>query len=99
MEVALEFGMDDGIVVAAVLMGRVDGFHGTIEAKDEIAEIQAHAQSVGHGYLAPKGVEAELSARLFLVVAQRPDITGIDESGAIEFPEQMCAPLGAEVEL
>ena len=99
MEVAFELGMYDWIVVTAVLMGWIYSFHGAVESKNEIAEIEAHAQAIGHSNLAPKGVETELPAGLLLVVAQRPYITGIDESGSIKFPKQMRTPLCAEVEL
>ena len=47
--VAAEAGIGDGVV--RVVSG-VDGFHAEVEAQDEVVEVEAQAQTVGHGYLA-----------------------------------------------
>ena len=38
-EVALEIGMDDGIVVTRIGIGRIDGLHTAVETKDEVIEV------------------------------------------------------------
>ena len=39
--VARQVGMDDGIMVACVRVGGVYGLHASIEAQDEIVEVEA----------------------------------------------------------
>ena len=95
-EVALEVGMDNGIVVARIGVGRVDGLHTCIKAHDK--EVGTKAHTVSHGYLSPEGVEVELSARLVCIVADGPDVAGIEEDGSIEFPEHVGAVLHVHVE-
>lgn len=97
-EVALEVGVDDGIMLGT-RVGRVDGLHTTIEAEDEVVEIEAKTKAIGNGDLTPEGVEAELTARLILVITHRPDVTGIDKQGTVYLPEHMAAVLGIHVEL
>ena len=82
-EIAFEAWIGNGIVPAVVFVGGMDGFHTAVEPQDEIVEIQAQAQSVGDGYLAPELIELELTAWLVLVFAKRPDIAGIDENRAV----------------
>jgi len=97
-EVAAEDGMGDGVVTSTVV-GGVDGFHACIEADDEEVEVHTEAESVGDGYLAVEAVEAECSAWLVGIVADGPDVTGIDEEGSVELPEEVGAVFDAEVEL
>ncbi len=98
-KVALETRMDDGEMVASVGVGRVDGLHARIEAEDEIVEVETDAQPVGHGYLTPELIEAELPTGLVGIVAEGPDVAGIDKGGTIDFPEQMGSILDVHVEL
>ena len=86
-------------VSGAATDGRIDGFHGAVEAEDEVAEIQAEAHSVGCGYLFPEAVQAELATGLFVVLAESPDVAGIDEEASVQLPEEVRSPLGAEVQL
>ena len=97
-EVALQVMVQDGIMVFLFLIGRVDGFHAHVETKDEIVEIQAHTQSIGHGNLFVELIDFELSSGLFLILPQRPDVSSIDEECAIEFPEQVCAVFHVDIE-
>ena len=78
-EVAPEVGVDEGIVFLAVPVGRIDGFHAGIEAQDEVVEVETQAQSVGDGNLLVEAVETEGSSRLLFVVADGPDVAGVDE--------------------
>lgn len=50
-EVALEVGMDDREVVVIFFVGRIDGFHATVEAEDEIVEVESQAQAIADRYL------------------------------------------------
>ena len=69
LEVAAEAGMQNGIMLVGVAVGGIDGLHAHIETQDEIVEVEAQAQTVGHGQLLVELVEAELSAGLFGIVA------------------------------
>ena len=87
------------VLVVLGLVSRVDRLHTQVETQDEIVEVQAQAQSIADSQLTGKILEAELSAGLFVVLADGPDITGIHEEGSVEFPEQVRAILGIQVEL
>jgi len=50
-EVAFEVGMDDREVVVIFFVGRIDGFHATVEAEDEIVEVEPQAQAIADRYL------------------------------------------------
>ena len=97
-EVAAEDRMDDGVAVASVI-GWMDGFHAGIEAKDEEVEVHTETESVGYGYLAIEVVETEGASRLVGIVANGPDVAGIDEEGTVELPEEEGSVFDAEVEL
>ena len=56
-------------------------------------QTEYRANTVGNGYLLVELVESELSAGLFSIVTQRPDVTCIDECRTIELPEQERAIL------
>ncbi len=73
-EVAAPTGMEDGIMVLVVVVGRIDRLHGTVEAEDEIAEVEAQAEAVGDGDLLEEGVELKLAAGLLGIGAKRPDM-------------------------
>ena len=98
-EVAAEGRVHDGVMFAACLIGRVDGFHACVETQDKIVEVKTKAETVSHGYLLVKLVEAKLSARLLGVRAKGPNVACVYEEGAVKLPEQVCAQLGVEVEL
>ena len=76
----------------------VDGFHPAVETHDEVIEIQAQAQTIGDGEFAQERVEAELSAFGTDTAACGPDVAGIDEGRAFEFPKQRTAILHGEVD-
>ena len=86
-------------MLVGVAVGGVDGLHAHVETQDEVVEVEAQAQTVGHGQLLVELVEAELSAGLFGIVAQRPDVARIDEGSSIELPEEEGAIFEVEVEL
>ena len=98
-EITPEVGMDDREMTAAVGIGGIDGLHASVESENEVVEVETHAQTVGDGYLAPEGVELELSARLVAVVAQGPYIARVNKERAIELPEDVGTIFGIEVEL
>ena len=97
--VATELWMNNRIVLVTLLVGGIDGFHAQVETQDEEIEVETKSQAVTDGQLAGQVLETELSARLFVIFAQRPDVTGIDEEGSAELPEQLGAVLHVEVEL
>ena len=80
--------MDDGVMLTACRISWIDSFHASIKTEEEVAEVQAHAKAISDSHIAQDILESELSSRLALIVANGPYITGIDESGAIEFPEE-----------
>ena len=98
-EITAEIGMGDGVMLAAVLVGGIDGFHAHIKAQDEIVEIEADAQAIRHGYLLVEGIDLELTSWLVGIITQCPDITTIEEERTIEFPEEVRAVFKIEVEL
>ena len=81
-----------------VVIDRRDSLHAAVEAYDEVAEVQAQSQSVGCSQLLVERVESELTARLFFVVAQGPDIAGIDKQSTIKFPEERCAQFCIQIQ-
>ena len=83
-EVAAQDRMGDGIMLALVVIGWVDGFHAHVEAKDEIVEIESHTQTIGCCYLLVELVYLELSPWLVGVISQCPNITGVNEQGPVE---------------
>ena len=97
-EVTVEFGMDDGEMAFGILECWMYSFHTTIESEDEVVEIEAQTQSIGYCYLAPKTVNLELAAWLLGILAQSPDVTGINKCRSVDFPEQMGTVFGIEVE-
>ena len=51
-EVALEVGANDGeVVVVFFFVSRIDGLHATVEAEDEIVEVESQAQAIADRYL------------------------------------------------
>lgn len=97
-KVAAEVGVHQRIAVAP-LAGRVYGLHACVEAQDEEVEVEADADAVGHGYLTIETVEAELPAQLVHVVAECPDVAGIDIDCSLQFPEELGAVFDVDVEL
>ena len=87
------------VLIVVGLVGRVDGFHAQVEAQDEILEVEAHASPIAHRQLLEEMGDAELSSRLVGIVAQGPDVAGIDEQGPAELPEELCAVFGIQVNL
>ena len=98
-KVTIEFGMDDGEMAFGILECRMYSLHASVKSENEVIEIETQTQSVCYGYLAPEGVNLELAAGLFSVLAQGPDVSGINKGRAVDFPEQMGAVFGIEVEL
>lgn len=98
-EIPLEVRMKDGIAHTPALVNGIDRLHASIKAKDKEVQIQADAQTVGHGYLLVEFVELELPAGLLLILAQRPDIARIHKDGTPEFPEEPRAILNAGIQL
>lgn len=98
-EVALEAGMCDGKMSAAVCIGWMYGFHATVESKDEVVEIETKAETVGDCNLPPELIELKLSARLVFVVAYGPDVASINEGRAVQFPEKVGTVFHIHIEL
>ena len=98
-EVARELGINDGIMLFLVVIHGVDGLHTHVETNDEIVEVQSQSQTIAYSYLLPEVIEMELSLGLLLIVSDGPDVTGIQEQGAIELPEELGTVLHIQVEL
>ncbi len=59
-----------------------------VETQQEICEVHSQAYAVGSGYLLVEFIELEYAARLVLVVADCPYVSGIDEYGSFKYPEK-----------
>ena len=68
-------------------IGRIHSLHAKIETDDEIVKVKAQAESIANGNLRGEIFQGELSTRLFLVIAQSPDVAGIHEEGTTQFPK------------
>ena len=79
-------------------VGRIDGFHTHIEAKNEIAKVKAQANTVSHSYLLIEIGEMELSTWLLCIRTQSPDVSCINEGCTIKLPEEISAIFGTKVE-
>ena len=88
-EISFEVGMNDWIMASSVLVGWVDGLHTGVEAKKEVAEVESYAQAIGYCNLLPTGIKTELTTWLLLIVADGPNVTGIDEESSIKLPEHV----------
>ena len=98
-KVTAQSWMDDGEMLLLIFIGGIDGLHTHVETHNEVIEVQAQTQSIADCYLFPESIKMELSARLVLVVADSPDITGIHEQGSAEFPEQAGTILYVHIKL
>ena len=96
-KIAAEIGMDNRITLCP--LGGIDRLHTSIETQHEKVQIEAQPQSVCHRNLLIELVKAELTSGLVLVIAQRPDVSGIDKHRAPELPEQAGAIFDAGIEL
>ena len=98
-KIPFQIRMPQGIMLVPVGISRIDGLHASVEAEDEIIEVQPQAETVCNSHLLIEVFETELSSRLFRITAQCPDVPGIHEGGTIQFPEQMRAILCIQVQL
>ena len=98
-EVAFEVGMDDGKMALGIPKCRMHSLHAAVQTKNEVIEIETQTQSVCYGYLAPEGVNLELATGLFGVLAQGPDVSGINKGRAVDFPEKMGTVFCTKVKL
>lgn len=89
-KVATEIRIYNWKMSADIRISRIDSFHTAIKTKYKEIKVQAQAQTVSHGDLPPETVNPELSAGLFGIVTYRPDITGIDKHGCMQFPKKEC---------
>ena len=91
--------MDDGKMAFGILECRMYSLHASVKSENEVVKIEAQTQSVCYCNLTPKTVYLELAAWLFGIFAQSPDIACINKCRSVDFPEQMGAIFGIEVEL
>lgn len=70
-----------------------------VEADEEEREVETQAETVGARELLIELGEVELPALLRLIAVDGPDIAGIEERRALEYPEELEAVLEVEVEL
>ena len=87
------------MILLLSLIRWIHRLHTEVETQDEIVEIQTDTQTIADGQIPQEAAYLELSTRLILIVAQRPDISCVDEQGTAELPEQVCAILQVQVEL
>lgn len=99
LEVATKARMQDGVVFVIVAIGGIDGLHGKVKTQDEVVEIESKTKTIGHSKLLIEMIQPELTTGLIGIVAQGPDITGIDEGCSVELPEEESAVLHTQIEL
>ena len=94
--VSLEVGVDEGpfFLVSSWVMG----FHTHVETKQEVVEVESDTDAIGCGELLIELAELELSAGLVLVVANGPDVTGIDKGSHLYDPEEFCPEFDVGIE-
>ena len=66
-------------MAAAALHSRVDGLHTAVEADDEVVQVEAEPQTVGHRDLFVETVKLEESPLLVGIVARVPAVARVDE--------------------
>ena len=98
-KVAAEVRVEDGVMLVIALIGRIDGLHSAIKTENEVIEVESQAKSIRISYLLVELIPLELSAWLVGIVAERPDVSGINERRAVELPKEMGTKLNVEVEL
>ena len=66
--------------------------------KDKVVEIKAKTETIRNCNLSPEFINVELSAWLFLVISDGPNVTSINECCPVQFPEEMCAILDIQIQ-
>ena len=87
-KVALEVGMNKW--KPFLTLRRIVCLHTAVETDEEIVEVHAESKPIGCCYLFVEFVETEFSSRLVFVVADCPDVAGIDIGCQFEHPKQFC---------
>ena len=78
-------GVDDGPAFLSV--GRIVGFYAHVEAQQEVVEVHAQPYAVGGRQFFIERFETEKSSGLVGIVTDCPDVSCIDEYGALKDPE------------
>ena len=86
-EIATKIRVNDGVMSSSGRVSRVYGLHTSVETQDKIVEVKAQSQSVGSRNLLKEPIETELTARLFGIFSESPDVACIDKSCPVEFPK------------
>lgn len=97
-KVSAEIRVNDRIF-PLVAVCRIDGFHSSVESDNEKVKIHAEAYSVAYGNLFVELIKSERTAWLVFIVADSPDVAGIDEEGSIELPKEEGSVFKVEVKL
>ena len=79
-KITAKFWTEERILVLAG-SHRIDGFHTSIKSDDEVVQVETESQSVCYRQLLVEAVETEGPLLLSFVLADVPDVAGIDESG------------------
>jgi hypothetical protein len=79
------------------LIGWIDSFHTKVETQYEEVEIQTQAKTIAYSQIGYQSLDTELSANLFVILSESPDITSIEECSSIELPKKMCAVFQIQV--
>ena len=97
-KIPLEIRRDHRETVASAFH-RVDGLHTSVETQDQEVEVEAYTQSVRYGQLLVEAVEPEHTLRIDSLRTDVPDVSGIDEQGTVQFPEQQGPVFKVQVDL
>ena len=69
--------------------GRVNSLHSTVETEDKEVEFHSYTYTVGKGKVLIKSCKVELPARLLVIFADSPYISGIDKYRRVQFPKEV----------
>ena len=66
-----------------VAVARVDSLYAAVESYDEIVEVETQSKTIRSRNLLVELVKPEFTARLVVVLADSPDVSGIDKYRAV----------------
>ena len=89
-EVAAKVWMYERVVVSACIC-RVDSLHASVETQHEEVECHTKSNAITCGYLLVEFSKLEHTSRLVGVVADGPDVSGVNKQRAGKFPEEESA--------
>ena len=97
--VILPFEISETPRLSLCYLGRIVCFQAKIETHQEICEIETQANSVAQRHLLVEIRKMELSARLCIVLVQRPHISCIGKQRALNAPKHFEPIFNVQIKL